>query len=282
MNAAPACSAARDRTIAAVRAAQLGEREARVLRQFESCWGGWSIALDVVCDAGTASDPTLIGRWLVSYAALDGALATYRRPGATPLARCGRAGETGNIAASHVGALVEIEPPVLFDYDGDGAPEIWIADRQSRELLSARNRVVSRYAPALKLRGVPLWGIHGVRDVDHDRRPDLLLTFDRAAPPSVPKRVAHSLPDGTFSETDDVARRELLAQCSAGTELPVQKPDGTIDVDASIAAVTCAALRGELGRDVSSRLAIACANRDDCHEVERWANDMYLYGVGRP
>jgi hypothetical protein len=278
------CDPAYQRTLATARAAGLeADDEARVVAQFEGCWDGWAIALDVLCRVPeTRYGATVIGRWVVMYVAADGSSATYRRPGDATLALCGRTGEVGNIAAPHLGRLVELEPPVLFDYDGDGVPEIWLADGHVRELLAFKNKVASRYPPSLRLRGVPLWGIQSVTDVDHDRRPDLLLAFDRAAPPPVPERVAHALPDGTFSEDDAIARRELFAQCPATESLLVLRMNNAVDVDASIAAISCAALRGELGRDISRRLSTLCNERDDCHEVERWANDMYLYGVGKP
>jgi hypothetical protein len=278
------CDPAYQRTLSTIRSAKLdAEDAARVVTQFDRCWDGWSIALDVLCRVPeTRSGATVVGRWVVMYTALDGSTATYRRPGDAALALCGRTGEVGNIAAPHLGGLVELEPPVLFDFDGDGVPEIWFADQHIRELLAFKNKVASRYPPALRLRGVPLWGVQSVADVDHDRRPDLLLAFDRAVPPPVPERVAHALPDGTFSEDDAIARRELIAQCPATESLLVLRTDDTVDVDASIAAISCAALRGELGRDISRRLATLCNERDDCHEVERWGNDMYLYGVGKP
>lgn len=268
--------------------------------QFEACWVGWAAALDVVCEQPYDRGVSVLGRWIVVYTAPNGASASHVRHGSTSVANaCVDHDHAGNIVSEGYSDLTHIETPQLFDFDGDGVPEILLADRhptitdhpeadgdrlgseRTSELLTFKRRVISPYAPALALRGVALNGIERMRDVDGDGRPDLELTFASNVPRSVPRRIAHSLADGAFSETDAVARRALLAQCPATEDLLVLRADRSIDNETSFASIACAALRGELGRDIMKRLAALCTGRSfDCLEVERWAGVMYLYGVG--
>lgn len=297
---ASACGAARARTRNTV--TQLGSKAPAAAAQFDGCWDGWATALDAICEHRVETSDgavSVLGRWVVMYTAPDGSSASHLRGGSTAVTdACVDRDHPGNIASTDLTTLAAIEPPQLFDFDGDGVPELLLADthgtitldadgatrhraQRTSELLTYKRRVISRYAPALALRGVATNGIAGMRDVDGDGRPDLELTFHAAAPASVPRRVAHALPDGTFSETDAVARRALLAQCPPARELLVLRADNTIDNDSSFAALACAALRGERGRDITERLAKLCTGRsNECLNVERWAGEMYLYGVG--
>jgi len=110
----------------------------------------------------------------------------------------------------------------LFDYDGDGRSELLLPVRQYEHASEGPRRLwvlkvtddgrIVEYAPELK-------SIVWADDVDGDGRPDLMLDPDdtqtNAAFPahsSVVRdgwRLAHSLPDGSFSTTDVVATRYL-------------------------------------------------------------------------
>lgn len=106
----------------------------------------------------------------------------------------------------------------LFDYDGDGRSELLLPVRQYEHASEGPRRLwvltvtddgrIVEYAPELK---PVVWA----EDVDGDGRPDLMLDPDdtqaSAAYPahsSVVRagwRLAHSLPNGSFSTTDAVA-----------------------------------------------------------------------------
>lgn len=298
------CEAARVQTRAAAHAAKLGADEAKVIAQFDSCWQGWAAALDVLCrDPGLTFDNsdatvTVLGRWVVVYTAPDGSSATYTPHSYTGTTSCITWEQPGNIAEPDLSTLTHIEPPKLFDYDGDGHPEILLSSTHAyiqdhpeisgeslntmsvSELLTFKNKVISLY-PLRASNRISTSEIVDMKDVDGDGRPELWMSFNAAVPRSVPKRVAHSLPDGTFAFDDDVAKRALLDQCPSSTGLLVERADKSINTDASLAAIACAALRGEAGHDVRKRVEAECARRRvDCIDYARWANDMYLYSVG--
>jgi hypothetical protein len=298
------CQAAHDRTLAAATTAKLDADDVeRVVRQLDQCWDGWAVSLDTLCTVSdlhfdnTDEIVRALGRWMITFTASDASAAAYSPHAHVSVDSCLDSGEPGNIAAAELSRLADVETPGTFDYDGDGIPELFVAYtsptitahpdpdglslRRARTalLLTFKRKVIAEYRIAAD--GVALGELDAQKDVDLDGRPDLLLRFHTAVPPSVPRRVAHSLSDGRFSLSDAVATAGLLDQCAPTRELLVERADRTLDIAASQAAVACAALRGELGRDISRRLATLCAGRDDCHEVERWANDMYLYGVGK-
>jgi hypothetical protein len=108
-----------------------------------------------------------------------------------------------------------------YDYDGDGAPEAiveraeWAPQNSGsgsvhHTIFTVRDGAVHEYAPSHEFTHVTL-----VTDADNDGRPDLLLPspwhietvcgVPRASHDG-PPLLAHALPDGRFSTTDDVAR----------------------------------------------------------------------------
>ncbi len=106
----------------------------------------------------------------------------------------------------------------LFDYDGDGRSELLLPVRQYEHASEGPRRLwvltvtddgrIVEYAPQLK-------SIVWAEDVDGDGRPDLMLdpddtltNTDYPTHSSVVRdgwRLAHSLPNGSFSTTDSVA-----------------------------------------------------------------------------
>lgn len=117
--------------------------------------------------------------------------------------------------------------PVVFDFDGDGEPELYVAvdeagpeGHQQHEamLVTWNGKDVVPYQPAAALEYVR------ARDVDHDGRPDLIVTEGYDDPLQAcesgfpadwpePLFVAHSLPRGAFSTSDAVARAHVAAWC---------------------------------------------------------------------
>jgi hypothetical protein len=117
--------------------------------------------------------------------------------------------------------------PVVFDWDGDGEPELYLeiheeGDEGHRarqiEILTFRDGAVALYDPASGL------DVDGIDDVDHDGRPDLVVFagygdaleacfsgFPWDHPP--PRFVAHALPDGSFSLEDGAAQAYARSWC---------------------------------------------------------------------
>lgn len=121
------------------------------------------------------------------------------------------------------------QKPIVFDFDGDGEPELYIevreegseGHRQTESLFVTFSKArIAAYAPA---RAIPF---ETVEDVDKDGRPDLLILagyteslegcysgfpYDHAQP----KFMARSLPDGTFSATDPTSKEHAKTWCPA-------------------------------------------------------------------
>jgi len=139
-----------------------------------------------------------------------------------------------------------------FDWDGDGVSEAAVRFQVSEHegdgasavrLFRVRGGAVVPYAPA-----APVGPIAGVRDVDGDGRPDLLLpspwhVVEHCGPGdneiAGPDLLAHALPDGTFSTDDAVARGHVARRCEEALR------EGARDM-------------GDSHRDL---LAVACARR---------------------
>ena len=141
----------------------------------------------------------------------------------------------------------------VADLDGDGLPEVLLRHLEdyfeglhprSIEVLSVRDGRIVPYPLAPPAH----WGPRiGVRDVDHDGRPDLLgdspwRVTDRCGHMGIdhtgPLPAARARPDGRFALDDDATRAWLLAQCFA--------PEGTDDPDLplDVIDIACARLAG--------------------------------------
>ncbi len=146
------------------------------------------------------------------------------------------------------------------DYDGDGTPEVILRgeDRESEAgahrtftIQTLRAGEVQPYAPASGLENV-----EGVVDADRDGRPDLLLPSPwhrdgicgyMGSSIDGPTRLAHSLPDGTFSTADEVARAWMLSRC-------VREELGYIPALPAVLDVACARLHGASAETVIASL----------------------------
>lgn len=158
----------------------------------------------------------------------------------------------------------EANAPVLFDFDGDGEPEIFVDVREvgdeghrAREhaFVTYKNGEVIAYAMAAR------FDIDTLEDVDFDGRPDIKIFagytdsleacfsgFPYDHPPA--RFVAQSLPNGDFVETGEAARRYARAWCP-------QRPQA---IASSLDAV-CARLWTKTPGDVtreSRRVAASC------------------------
>jgi hypothetical protein len=133
----------------------------------------------------------------------------------------------------------------LYDDDGDGTPEVLVEHDEgsretSREMFTVRGGLVRTYTPSHALPP-----FDDVTDADHDGRPDFVLRspWHLASHCEVsntrhvgPPVLAHALPDGSFSTSDEVARAWTLARCARTSPEAPEGPD--------VLDVACARLRG--------------------------------------
>jgi len=152
----------------------------------------------------------------------------------------------------------------VFDWDGDGTVEAVVHQNEWQHeadgsgavrILRARNGALVPYAPAAAF--AP---IQGVRDIDDDGRPDLLLpspwhTIESCGPGPREvlgvERVAHALPDGTFTEADAVARGYLARRCETALREGVFAMDET---SPELLALACARRAGASAEGVVAAL----------------------------
>jgi hypothetical protein len=157
----------------------------------------------------------------------------------------------------------------FFDWDGDGDDEVLVRslrgsadhpDEQRATIWTARAldggaaRLVP-YEPAAA------FTIVGVRDVDGDGRPDLLVSFFGAgqdASPTAHTFLAHSLADGTFSLRDVAAVTWAQKACpnDPKLDLSTKAPD---DFDTTLADdIACALVWGHDTKELAAELGKAC------------------------
>ncbi len=224
---------------------------------------------EVMAFAGACkTDP--LGTWMIAATnpalqTKDGAATGYgftyqvvREPVCSDAADSGPCPQ-GDLGEPHeVTVRLDQKQPVrwsTFDFDHDGVPEVIVTAGDDADVISAQKGSppppgaavawhVERYKPAS---GV---AFSGVEDVDHDGRPDLLL---KGGYPGPALFVGHSLPDGTFSATDDVAKAAFATSCpKAGEELkdlPTKEPSSLMR------RIACARARGATAADVVTALA---------------------------
>jgi hypothetical protein len=250
--------------------------------------GAWVFRLDALCEVdpvplgNTSERPTVAGRWSVVHVDHKGRPRVHVPGGSTTSHRCVGGGEVwGNIlgASGALGSLFRFDEPLLFDYDGDGSPELLlrVSTRNVEESLDggAPRLIESAAVRVLAIHGVEMEDFKLVvdtgftpwlaRDIDGDGRPDLLgaalLADDPRMPwePTAPGVFARSLPGGTFSVLDPAAAGATLEQCPrARPPLVVRSGDGTVDQGASVTRLLCERLRGASPAALAKRVAAGC------------------------
>lgn len=176
----------------------------------------------------------------------------------------------GEDARTRLGALR------LFDYDGDGAPELLAEVTERPAGGDPATRVVVWRATAARLDPYePAMGLHpvGVEDFDGDGRPDLrthaeLVGVDDARPNDAlrgPALYARSLPGGLFALSSGAALARNRALCPAPPTPPllVRADAGPVDARASAARVACAMLWRAAPSSLEAELRRECPARPD-------------------
>lgn len=255
--------------------------------------GTWAVSLE---ELSMNSDDVIEGHWSIVHVDRGGRR-IEERPNILP--RTESEPWNVNFSASPCYSMLEIDRPTPFDFNADGTPELILpmAFRAAEEAslyggrvwTVARNGNIERYPPSAE------FIVHEVRDTDGDNRPDLVVhkpymerSTSCASAFSLmamgPPLLAHSLDDGTFSTSDDVAAAFARTSCPAPPTSIVERYDeGSVDSARTTNAVVCARLWGVETAALVAQLRRECAPpprfaRDNecatCSELalyERWA-----------
>jgi len=216
--------------------------------------GAWAVVVDdAEIDASESQGTSVQGHWSVVHVGVDG--------------RAARLTRSDQWIAHNLPGVVGA---AVHDYDRDGVPELVLlrrasvsegADRPNGEVLTLRDGAVVPYAPAAGIEP------DEARDVDGDGRPDLVTrTPYRASGDDSPSDftylmegpalVAHSLADGTFSRSDEVAARFAREQC------PTRDPTAG-GAEVSTTSVVCARLWGVPAAAVARVIRARCASPEE-------------------
>jgi hypothetical protein len=230
--------------------------------------GAWALHVD---DLTVERDPDtrrelVTGTFSLVHATPDGARVSVR-----PWSE-GITGPEGNLVCDPAAECVSVDPPAVFDHDGDGEPEVFVrvTTRRAGEpgtshgrVWSFRDGAVDVYPPSRA------WVVAAVRDVDGDGRPDLLThahyvaeapgPCGRAPYTAVgPLLAAHALADGRFSLDDAAALQADREPCPAATarvaDVVVTARGGRVDPAATFARAVCARLWGASAESVRQRV----------------------------
>jgi hypothetical protein len=173
---------------------------------------------------------------------------------------------------SHDLDRVAMDTQMTFDFDGDGEDEfIAIGHDQTKDgprdpmayVVQWKNGGAQMYGPAKDL------PIFRLEDVDRDGRPDFVSYGPyrsrvparcNGQPAQVvgPPLLIHSLPDGTFSMTDDKAVAFAKQQCDKPGFSVARDDQKRVDDDQTFVNVACARLWGMPEAQAASAIARSC------------------------
>jgi hypothetical protein len=173
---------------------------------------------------------------------------------------------------SHELDHVAFDTQSSFDFDGDGEDElIVIGHDQTKDgprdpmayIVEFKNGTVQPYPPAKDL------PIFRVEDVDRDGRPDFVSYGPyrariparcNGAPAQVvgPAMLVHSLPNGTFSMTDDRAIAFAKQHCEKPGFTVARDDERHVDDDQTFVNIACARLWGMSEAQAVSTVGSSC------------------------
>lgn len=206
------------------------------------CWptrnGAWTMFLDDV----DRNENDLEGTWAIGHVDRKGRLLAaklmvfgYTNPSATADELVVADGARGDYSLVDANEERFYAAGNAFDWDGDGESELLVTASLTKlhrtqtmgRIWTFRAGTIRLYAPTRQ------WNVMGVKDIDHDGRPDLEIYVGGGlfASPSSAKwmgcdslnLVAHSLPDGKFTFRDSTAIEFAKSICKKpGKELSTQ------------------------------------------------------------
>jgi hypothetical protein len=173
---------------------------------------------------------------------------------------------------SHELDRVAVDTQSAFDFDGDGEDEfIAIAHDQTKDgprdplayIIEVKNGTAQIYPPSKDL------PIFRVEDVDRDGRPDFVSYGPyrarvparcNGAPSQVvgPAMLVHSLPNGTFSMTDEKAIAFAKQHCEKPGFSVARDDEKRVDDDQTFVNIACARLWGMTEAQAVSAVAQNC------------------------
>ncbi len=221
--------------------------------------GAWATLVESTSPAPWTLMGGFQAKWSLVHIAPDGAQTKAAPPS-------GAVTGEWNFAAS-VSDPSTLDPPVVFDFDGDGDDEIGLVlhghihEGESwalAHLWTFREGALKRYTPAEAIR------FDSFEDPDHDGRPDLVgfgeydVSYENccsgfAFRATGPKLVAHSAKDGSFASGDAFAASFAKASCATAAK-PIATKGKPWEVEAVLLSVACARLEGRTAADVKAEL----------------------------
>ncbi|MDB4931204.1 MAG: hypothetical protein JWM10_3688 [Myxococcaceae bacterium] len=172
-------------------------------------------------------------------------------------------------------------PMTLFDFDGDGEPEIAFTVEGASEHGESEELEAFRYRAGRVEAFATVRNAHHLEDVDRDGRPDVVIIHSRysrtttepsdiscGAMVEAPSVAARSLPGGRFSLSDPAVREYNRRECSVRPAAIVARDaDGLVDEEATARNVVCAGVWGVRRATIVAALR-ACGERVTTPECE--------------
>ena len=204
---------------------------------------------------------------------------------------------------SHDQDHVGFDTQSLFDFDGDGEDEYVVVGHDQTKpgpldvmayIVQVKDGAARPYPPAKDL---PMFR---VEDVDRDGRPDFISYGPyRARVPARcngdpqpivgPAMLVHSLPDGSFSMTDDKAMAFVKQHCDKPGFSVARDDEKHVDDDQTFVNIACARLWGMSETQAVQAVAQSCTTlrgeatcKEDSLKTCVYGTDMTVWARAKP